>query len=250
MSVERENSSIPPAPRGSGPYETITQSSHIVKVSPPVEPSACRLCDVPEREHMQRWKWGVGWHVWNEPTMEQRKERMLARAAERSTPASGMPHTPAQGAREYCCPRCDRWARWTDGETDPVAPTFWCQTCSAETPIRSMDSRLQEGRGDPGASGTGSDSGTGDLKAHGRAHECEETEAREWIAIPAFDATEEWGVRTDRGVIVKGSAGARESAEQFRAGYVQSGRHEAVVVHRYVGPWEPADLDEEAADER
>jgi len=70
---------IPPAPSGSQPYETVTQSGHIVKVSLPVEPSACRFCDVPEREHMQRWKWGVGWHVWAAPTQDQRKERMLAR---------------------------------------------------------------------------------------------------------------------------------------------------------------------------
>lgn len=75
---------IPPAPRGSQPYEIVTQSGHVVKVSLPVEPSACRFCDVPEREHMQRWKSGVGWHVWAEPTQEQRKERMLARAADRT----------------------------------------------------------------------------------------------------------------------------------------------------------------------
>jgi len=81
---------IPPAPSGSQPYETVTQSGHVVKVSLPVEPSACRFCDVPEREHMQRWKWGVGWHVWNEPTQEQRKARMLARAAERRAPDTAM----------------------------------------------------------------------------------------------------------------------------------------------------------------
>jgi hypothetical protein len=92
VSTEHEKSSIPPAPRGSQPYETVAQSGHIIKVSLPIEPSACRFCDVPEREHMQRWKWGVGWHVWNEPTQEQRKERMLARAAERkATTAPDMP---------------------------------------------------------------------------------------------------------------------------------------------------------------
>jgi hypothetical protein len=108
-----------------------------------VEPNACGWCGVSDREHLQRWTKGAGWHVWSAPTQEQRKERMLARAAERrpttapdtamdefeaaddterfeyvrdeltkakalidetkalideySAPASGMPHTPAQG---------------------------------------------------------------------------------------------------------------------------------------------------------
>jgi hypothetical protein len=42
-------------------------------------PSGCRWCGVDEREHMQRWKLPVGWHKWEAPTLEQRKERMIAR---------------------------------------------------------------------------------------------------------------------------------------------------------------------------
>lgn len=42
-------------------------------------PSGCRWCGVDEREHMQRWKPPVGWHTWEPPTQEQRKERMKAR---------------------------------------------------------------------------------------------------------------------------------------------------------------------------
>lgn len=61
------------------------------------EPNACGHCGVPESEHLQRWKVGPGWHTWTVPTDEQRKARMLARAAERR-PAAGMPHTPAQEA--------------------------------------------------------------------------------------------------------------------------------------------------------
>ena len=44
-------------------------------------PSGCRWCGVEERQHMQRWKPPVGWHRWEPPTLEQRKERMLARRA-------------------------------------------------------------------------------------------------------------------------------------------------------------------------
>lgn len=58
--------------------------------------------------------------------------------------ASGMPHTPAQEDREHRCPNCDRWALWTDGElaedNDGVA-LFWCQNCSAEMRLDSMESR-------------------------------------------------------------------------------------------------------------
>lgn len=49
------------------------------------EPSACRWCGVPEREHMQRWKPPVGWHKFEQPTRQQIKDRMLARHATRST---------------------------------------------------------------------------------------------------------------------------------------------------------------------
>lgn len=51
------------------------------------DPNACGWCGVPEHEHLQRWVIGAGWHVWTEPTQEQRKARMLARAAERKAKA-------------------------------------------------------------------------------------------------------------------------------------------------------------------
>lgn len=84
---------------------------------------------------------------------------------------SGMPHTPAQEAREYRCRECDRWSPWTDGElaadNDGVA-LFWCQNCSAEMPLESMDSRLQEARGGAETSETGSGRGTGVREPHTR----------------------------------------------------------------------------------
>lgn len=46
-------------------------------------PAACRHCPLPEREHMQRWATGPGWHHWTEPTDTQRLERMRARRAQR-----------------------------------------------------------------------------------------------------------------------------------------------------------------------
>lgn len=44
-------------------------------------PSGCQHCGVDERQHLQRGKLPVGWHVWTAPTQQQRKARMLARAA-------------------------------------------------------------------------------------------------------------------------------------------------------------------------
>ncbi|MEU9947046.1 hypothetical protein [Streptomyces sp. NPDC047939] len=42
-------------------------------------PNACRHCGLDLREHMQRWKTGVGWHKWTPPTQDQIKTRMRAR---------------------------------------------------------------------------------------------------------------------------------------------------------------------------
>ncbi|GII84570.1 hypothetical protein Ssi03_25600 [Sphaerisporangium siamense] len=52
----------------------------------PVPPSGCRHCGVGEREHLQRWTAGVGWHFWVAPSARQRLERMLARRAARARP--------------------------------------------------------------------------------------------------------------------------------------------------------------------
>lgn len=41
-------------------------------------PNACRWCDIDRETHLQRWAIGVMWHLWVEPTDEQRKARMLA----------------------------------------------------------------------------------------------------------------------------------------------------------------------------
>lgn len=46
-------------------------------------PDGCRWCGLEAREHAQRWKPPVGWHKWEPPTSEQRKERMLARRRRR-----------------------------------------------------------------------------------------------------------------------------------------------------------------------
>jgi hypothetical protein len=49
------------------------------------DPTACGLCGINDREHMQRWKPPVGWHTWTAPTQAQIKARMLARRAARKT---------------------------------------------------------------------------------------------------------------------------------------------------------------------
>lgn len=45
-----------------------------------VSPNGCRHCGLAKREHMQRWNAHAGLHKWTEPTDEQRKDRMKARA--------------------------------------------------------------------------------------------------------------------------------------------------------------------------
>jgi hypothetical protein len=44
-------------------------------------PSGCRWCGIAEREHVQLWTSGHGWHGWEPPTALQRRHRMLARRA-------------------------------------------------------------------------------------------------------------------------------------------------------------------------
>ncbi len=45
-------------------------------------PQGCRHCGIDQREHMQRWVIGIGWHTWTVPTVAQIKERMRARRNE------------------------------------------------------------------------------------------------------------------------------------------------------------------------
>ncbi|GGM77297.1 hypothetical protein GCM10012275_54960 [Longimycelium tulufanense] len=44
-----------------------------------IDPNACRWCNVPEREHYQRWKPPVGWHRFQQPIDAQRLMRMRVR---------------------------------------------------------------------------------------------------------------------------------------------------------------------------
>ncbi|WP_179255771.1 hypothetical protein [Streptomyces sp. SS07] len=46
-------------------------------------PMGCRWCGIDQREHMQQWKPPAGWHTWSQPTLEQIKDRMRARRANR-----------------------------------------------------------------------------------------------------------------------------------------------------------------------
>lgn len=41
--------------------------------------NACRHCGINERDHMQRWTTGIGWHTWTQPTQQQIKNRMRDR---------------------------------------------------------------------------------------------------------------------------------------------------------------------------
>lgn len=46
-----------------------------------VAPDACTWCDRDQRSHSIEWADAVGYHSWIAPTMDQRKQRMLARRA-------------------------------------------------------------------------------------------------------------------------------------------------------------------------
>ncbi|MEU5156785.1 hypothetical protein [Glycomyces sp. NPDC021274] len=110
-----------------------------------------------------------------------------------SAPASGMPHTPAQGETEYRCPNCDRWAPWTDGVIDgddEDVAEFWCQTCGCQTAVEDMESRpapsmpvpaAQPGAGDAETSGTGSGRGTGVPEAQNSRQAIEGLNSRHWL---------------------------------------------------------------------
>jgi len=93
----------------------------------------------------------------------------------------------------------------------------------------------QPGASGPETSGTGSGRGTGELKTP-----------------EAAQAVEEWGVQIGGGSVVPiQGPDARDTAEEFRTAFVEQSRHmgrstTAVTVHRYIGPWETVDLDEEA----
>jgi hypothetical protein len=43
------------------------------------EPSACEHCGISRRAHMQRWRKGVGWHLWMMPSQSKIKARMIRR---------------------------------------------------------------------------------------------------------------------------------------------------------------------------
>lgn len=47
-------------------------------------PNGCRHCGIGQRDHMQRWTTGVGWHTWTQPTQRQIKDRMQGRRSEES----------------------------------------------------------------------------------------------------------------------------------------------------------------------
>ncbi|TFB83596.1 hypothetical protein E3O44_17115 [Cryobacterium algoricola] len=42
-------------------------------------PNACRWCGRDDRRHSIEWAKSVGYHSWAEPTLAQRRARMLAR---------------------------------------------------------------------------------------------------------------------------------------------------------------------------
>lgn len=56
--------------------------SRSAKAGPTVAPSGCRWCGIEERGHGRQYVPETGWHAWEAPTLQQRKERMLRRRAD------------------------------------------------------------------------------------------------------------------------------------------------------------------------
>jgi hypothetical protein len=76
----------------------------------------------------------------------------------------------------------------------------------------------------------------------------EDPASREWIAIPAAEAREEWAAQViGSGQTIFALDGTRESAEQFVAGWSGAYGADASVVHRFVGPWEPLEGEQDHA---
>ncbi len=76
-----------------GPGVELARSARPSRNLPPLEdpltqpdavPSACCHCGIGEREHMQRWTAGIGWHQWTPPTQDQIKTRLRQRAEKRT----------------------------------------------------------------------------------------------------------------------------------------------------------------------
>ncbi|KOX10121.1 hypothetical protein [Nocardiopsis sp. NRRL B-16309] len=63
------------------PGDCLTHRDGTIRVIPAgVAPNACRHCGDDKYHHGNQWHRAVGFHKWIEPTDEQRKDRMKARA--------------------------------------------------------------------------------------------------------------------------------------------------------------------------
>lgn len=111
----------------------------------------------------KRMPWNFAAADWDSPAITTRRaETTCLRCLAVFRDATGTVNAPAEDSREYRCPECDRWAPWTDGTAaadNHGLALFWCQTCSAEMPVESMDSRPQESA--PGPETPDADTGEG-----------------------------------------------------------------------------------------
>ncbi|MFD6941334.1 hypothetical protein ACFWAP_34935 [Streptomyces goshikiensis] len=87
-----------PAPEPEGaPEETPAAPALVPAPVRPVhdtEPNACKWCGIPKHQHALQTLAPVATHVWEAPTDEQRKERMAARRAARTTEPDPEPVLP------------------------------------------------------------------------------------------------------------------------------------------------------------
>lgn len=86
-------------------------------------PMGCAECGIDQRGHGRQHTQAAGWHMWQQPTQQQIKQRMRARRAARlfaeppkyhATTAWAADHT-AESADPYCADcktdGCHQWAR-------------------------------------------------------------------------------------------------------------------------------------------
>jgi hypothetical protein len=76
----------------------------------------------------------------------------------------------------------------------------------------------------------------------------EDPATREWIAIPAAEAAEEWAARSiEPDVAHTFAMDTRAEAEQFCEEWARFYGLKATVLHRFVGPWEPLEGEQDHA---
>lgn len=102
-------------------------------------PDGCQHCGIPERQHMTRWKPGIGSHQWTAPTQEQVKTRMLARSAFAICTECRRPYRPEpHNTTGFCSWSC------FDAEERPGAPEAFAAFLGPNVTFRRVDTTPED----------------------------------------------------------------------------------------------------------